>query len=99
MLEWQPVWLSTKVAFASLIFVVIFGVSFAYAMRKWDFAGKAAVEAIFALPLVMPPVVTGYLLLILIGKQGPVGRFLEEYFHAQIIFTPYAAVLAGAVVA
>ena len=99
MAEWQPVWLSIKVAFASLIFVVIFGVLFAYAMRKWEFGGKAAVEAVFALPLVLPPVVTGFLLLILIGKQGPVGRFLEDYFHTQLIFTPYAAVLAGAVVA
>ena len=56
MAEWQPVWLSIKVALASLIFVVIFGVLFAHAMRKWEFGGKAAVEAIFALPLVLPPV-------------------------------------------
>lgn len=99
MFEWQPVWLSIKVALASLVFVVILGVSFAYAMRKWDFTGKAAVEAIFSLPLVMPPVVTGFLLLILIGKQGPIGRFLADTFQTQIIFTPYAAVIAGTVVA
>ena len=99
MFEWQPVWLSIKVALASLVFVVILGVSFAYAMRKWEFTGKAAVEAIFSLPLVMPPVVTGFLLLILIGKQGPIGRFLADSFNTQIIFTPYAAVIAGTVVA
>lgn len=99
MLEWQPVWLSIKVALASLVFVVILGVSFAYAMRKWEFTGKAAVEAIFSLPLVMPPVVTGFLLLVLIGKQGPIGRFLADSFQTQIIFTPYAAVIAGTVVA
>ena len=99
MLEWQPVWLSIKVALASLVFVVILGVSFAYAMRKWEFTGKAAVEAIFSLPLVMPPVVTGFLLLILIGKQGPIGRFLADTFQTQIIFTPYAAVISGTVVA
>ena len=98
MLEWQPVWLSIKVALSSLVFVVIFGVSSAYAMRKWEFSGKAAVEALFSLPLVMPPVVTGFLLLILIGKNGPIGRFLAETFHAQIIFTPYAAIIAGTVV-
>ena len=98
MLEWQPVWLSIKVALASLVFVVIFGMSSAYAMRKWEFSGKAAVEALFSLPLVMPPVVTGFLLLILIGKNGPIGRFLAETFHAQIIFTPYAAIIAGTVV-
>ncbi len=99
MLEWQPVWLSIKVALSSLVFVVIFGVSSAYAMRKWEFAGKAAVEALFSLPLVMPPVVTGFILLILIGKQGPIGRFLSETFQVQIIFTPYAAVISGTVVA
>ncbi len=99
MLEWQPVWLSIKVALASLVFVLILGVSFAYAMRKWEFTGKAAVEAIFSLPLVMPPVVTGFLLLVLIGKQGPIGRFLADTFQTQIIFTPYAAVLSGTVVA
>lgn len=99
MLEWQPVLLSIKVASVSLIFIFFFGVMFAYAMRKWEFSGKAAVEAIFALPLVLPPVVTGFLLLVLIGKQGPIGHFLEEAFHTQIIFTPYAAVLAGTVVA
>jgi molybdate transport system permease protein len=99
MAEWQPVILSIKVAFISLIFVFIFGVAFAFALRKWEFPGKAAVEAVFALPLVLPPVVTGFLLLVLIGKQGPIGRLLEEYFNTQIIFTPYAAVLAGTVVA
>ena len=98
MFDWQPVWLSINVALASLIFVVILGVSSAYAMRKWEFSGKAAVEALFSLPLVMPPVVTGFLLLILIGKNGPIGRFLAETFHAQIIFTPYAAIIAGTVV-
>lgn len=99
MIEWQPVILSIKVAFMSLIFVAIFGLAFAYVMRRWEFPGKAAVEAAFALPLVLPPVVTGFLLLIVIGKQGPIGRLLGEYFHTQIIFTPYAAILAGAVVA
>jgi molybdate transport system permease protein len=99
MVEWQPIILSLKVASMSLVFVFIFGVFFAYVLRRWEFSGKAAIEAFFALPLVLPPVVTGFILLILIGKQGPVGRFLGEYFHTQIIFTPYAAMLAGTVVA
>ena len=99
MLEWQPVWLSIEVALVSICFVFAFGVSAAYILRKWDFFGKAAIEAIFALPLVMPPVVTGFILLLLIGKQGPLGRFFDEHFHTQIIFTPYAAILAGTVVA
>lgn len=99
MVEWQPVFLSIKVAGMSLVWVFLFGVGCAYVMNRWDFYGKTAIEALFALPLVLPPVVTGFLLLILIGKQGPVGKFLAEYFHTQIIFTPYAAILAGTVVA
>ena len=99
MIEWQPVFLSVKVALVSLIFVFIFGVSAAYVMRSFEFSGKSMVEALFALPLVLPPVVTGFLLLVLVGKQGPIGRFLSENFHTQIIFTPYAAILAAAVVA
>lgn len=99
MVEWQPIILSIKVAFFSLIFVSFFGVFFAYVMQRFEFFGKAAVEAFFALPLVLPPVVTGFLLLVLIGKQGPVGNFFTGVFHTQIIFTPYAAILAGTVVA
>ena len=99
MIEWQPVFLSIKVAFASLSIVLILGVACAYGIRRWQFPGKAALEAIFSLPLVLPPVVTGFILLVLIGKQGPLGRVLENCFQIQLIFTPYAAILAGIVVA
>lgn len=99
MVELQPVMLSIKVAFSSLAIVFVAGVAIACLMRRADFPGKAGLEALFTLPLVLPPVVTGFLLLLLIGKQGPLGRLLGEYFQTQIIFTPYAAVLSGAVVA
>ena len=99
MFEWQPVWLSIKVASASLAFVFVLGVGSAYLLRQWEFSGKAAIEALFALPLVLPPVVTGFILLVLIGRQGPIGVLLEGAFQTQIIFTPYAAVLSGTVVA
>ena len=99
MVEWQPVFLSVKVASISLVLVSVFGVSAAFLLRSREFPGKAALEALFTLPLVLPPVVTGFLLLLLIGKQGPLGRFLTEIFDTQIIFTPYAAVLAGTCVA
>ena len=96
---WFPVWLSIKVACVAAVAVSVLGVAVAYGMRRWQFPGKAVLEALFALPLVLPPVVTGFLLLLLIGKQGPVGRWLNEWFQVQIIFTPYAAILAGTVVA
>ena len=99
LIEWQPVFLSIKVALASLAIVLVLGVACAYGMRQWQFSGKAALEAIFSLPLVLPPVVTGFILLVLIGRQGPVGRLLENWFQIQLIFTPFAAVLAGTVVA
>lgn len=99
MTEWQPVILSVKVALMSLVIVAITGISLTYWMRHRDFAGKAVLEALFIMPLVLPPVVTGFLLLLLIGKQGPIGQLLHDTFHLQIIFTPYAAIIAGAVVA
>lgn len=98
LVEWQPVLLSLKVAFISLVFVFLSGVSAAYLMKNLQIPGKAAIEALFTLPLVLPPVVTGFVLLVLIGKQGPVGILLTRYFDTQIIFTPAAAVLAGTVV-
>jgi len=98
MVEWQPVILSIKVASISVIFVFFLGILAAYVMRSVDIPGKAALESLFTLPLVLPPVVIGFLLLILIGKQGPIGILLKEYFDMQIIFTQSAAVLAGCVV-
>lgn len=99
MVDWQPILLSIKVAFVSLLLVSVMGISTAYIMRSFVFPGKAVLEALFTLPLVLPPVVTGFLLLLLIGKQGPIGYLLVEKLQFQIIFTPYAAILAGTVVA
>ncbi len=98
MIDLHPVLLSIQVALISLVFVFLFGVAAAYVMQKLEFAGKAVLEALFVMPLVLPPVVTGFLLLLLIGKQGPVGKILGEQFGVQLIFTPYAAILAGTVV-
>lgn len=99
MIEWEPVILSLKVALLSLILVSISGISLAYIMKCREIPGKDMIEALFTMPLVLPPVVTGFLLLLLIGRQGPLGHLLSETFHTQIIFTPYAAIIAGAVVA
>lgn len=98
MIEWQPVLLSIKVASISVLFVFFLGVIAAYVMRSVAIPGKAALESFFTLPLVLPPVVVGFLLLVLIGRQGPIGIILKKYFDMQIIFTQAAAVLAGTVV-
>jgi len=99
MVDLQPVYLSIKIALASVVIVFILGLTAAVFMRRCQFPGKAAVEAAFTMPMVLPPVVIGFMLLLLIGKQGVIGQFLSNYLDIQIIFTPYAAILAGTVVA
>lgn len=78
--------------------MAILGVASGYFMVKYEFIGKSVIEVVFTLPLVMPPIVTGFLLLFLIGKKGFLGNILHEYFNLQLVFTPYAAIIAGAVV-
>lgn len=99
MFDWQPVFLSLKVAAIALIFVGSLGILAALLMARREFHGKDAVESIITLPLVLPPVVTGFVLLLLIGRRGPVGTLLNQWFGAQLVFTPGAAILAAVVVA
>ncbi len=95
MFDWQPVALSLKIAGMALLFVGVFGILLAIPLVRWHFHGKNVIEAIITLPLVLPPVVTGFALLLLIGRQGPVGKIVEQIFHSRIVFTPLAAVLAA----
>jgi molybdate transport system permease protein len=97
--DWQPLILSIKVAGAALLMVLLLATLAALGMSRRRFAGYALVEAVLMLPLVLPPVVTGYVLLLLIGRQGLIGNWLESTWGWRLIFTPYAAVLASAVVA
>jgi len=97
--DWHPVILSLQVAAAALVLAFLTGVPAALVMARRYFPGKDVLEAIFLLPLVLPPVVTGYALLVLAGKQGPLGQWLQNNFEFRLIFTPYAAVLASAAVA
>ena len=99
MIDLQPIYLSLKVALISLVFVSALGIILAWIMARKQFPAKSVLEAAVTLPLVLPPVVTGFVLLLLIGKNGPIGRLLTQYFHTQIIFTPAAAVLAAIVIA
>lgn len=95
----QPLFLSLKVALCALGLVLVLGVLAAKAMTGPYFWGKDFLDAVLLLPLVLPPVVTGFLLLVLLGKHGPVGVLLRRTLGWEIIFTPTAAVLAAAVVA
>jgi molybdate transport system permease protein len=94
-----PVWLSLRVAASALALVLPVGLALAWlqARRRYPFHGL--VDAIVLLPLVLPPSVVGFLLVMLLGRRGPIGSWLEAAFDARIVFTPGAAVLAAAAVA
>ena len=96
---WSPVTLSIEVALLSGIFVFVIGLFLGKIMANQKFRGKSIIETIFLLPLVLPPTVVGFLLIIIFGKNSPVGQLIEWFFHKPIIFTSWAAVIAATVVA
>jgi molybdate transport system permease protein len=91
-------WLSVKVALVCVAVVAVPGVLVGWLLARKRFAGKAVVDAVVHAPLVMPPVVTGYLLLVVLGSGGPSGRWLANATGVSLAFTWVAAVLAAAVV-
>jgi molybdate transport system permease protein len=96
--EWNAVVTSLKVATASVALGLPFAIGLGYFLARWRSAGKWIVETVVNLPLVLPPVVTGYLLLRLMGRNGPLGQLLDEWLGWRVIFTWYGAVAAGAIV-
>lgn len=93
-----PLWLSLKTASISTIIVFVIGVILAYLISRRTFFGKSVVEAVFLLPLVLPPTVVGFGLLYLFGKNGAIGKLLIDWFDFQIVFTWYGALIAAIVV-
>ncbi|MFL5386990.1 MAG: molybdate ABC transporter permease subunit [Longimicrobiaceae bacterium] len=98
-MDWSPVLLSLRVGLSALVVIFVLGTLAARAMTRRHFPGRDVVDGLLVLPLVLPPVVTGFLLLVLLGRNGPVGRFLEDAFGVRLLFTLHAAVLAAVVVA
>jgi molybdate transport system permease protein len=96
--EWTALRLSASVAVAAALAGLPFAVAIGYLLARVAFAGKWLAEAIVHLPLVLPPVVTGYLLLVCFAPRGPIGSLLADWFGVKIVFTWSAAVLAAAVV-
>lgn len=96
---WMPVSLSLQVAGISTVIVLIIGLLFAKLMAKRQFRGKIILETAILLPLVLPPTVIGFLLIIIFGNNGFLGTIIESIFRQQIMFTPLAAVIASTVVA
>ncbi|MEL6774610.1 MAG: molybdate ABC transporter permease subunit [Pseudomonadota bacterium] len=94
---WEAVLLSLQVAGVGTLVSLPFAVAAAYALARGRFAGRVLLDGLVHLPLILPPVVTGYLLLLAFGRQGPIGGFLEDTFGLVLAFRWTGAALAGAV--
>jgi molybdate transport system permease protein len=97
--EWTAVALSLRVAAVSTLVALPFGIGIAFLLARKSFWGKSLVDALVHLPLVLPPVVTGYLLLITFGRRAPVGEFLADRFGIVFSFRWTGAALACGVMA
>jgi molybdate transport system permease protein len=95
--EWTAVRLSLRVAFWAMAASLPVGVLVAMALARGRFRGKTVLNGLVLLPLILPPVVTGYILLLLFGRRGPVGAFLAENFGIVFAFRWTGAALASAV--
>lgn len=95
----SPIWLSLKVATISGIIVILLGLFVGRLMARRRFKGKAIVETLLMLPMVLPPTVVGFFLIIIFGKNSNIGRAIEWFFGQPIIFTWWAAVIASIIVA
>lgn len=91
--EWQIVWFTAWVSALSTIVILPFGLGVAWLLARHDWYGKSLVETVITLPLVMPPVATGLILLELFGRHG-VGGFFHDHFGFDIIFTWRAVLVA-----
>jgi molybdate transport system permease protein len=92
--EWQVVWFTAWVSALSTVLILPFGLALAWLLARHDWPGKSIVETLVTLPLVLPPVATGLILLTVLGRRGVVGKFFYERLHMDIAFT-WRAVLAA----
>lgn len=97
--EWMALTLSLKVSFWAVLISLPFGLLCAYALVRWEFRGRQVLNGLVHLPLILPPVVTGYLLLLTFGRRAPLGIWLEETFGLVLAFRWTGAVLAAAIMA
>ncbi len=97
MTDWFPLWLSLRVSAIATVLAVVFCVALAYLLAKWQSRWTSVVEAVFTLPIVLPPTVLGYYLLTLLGTRSALGRTWESLFGAPLVFTQSGAVVAATV--
>ena len=96
---WPALWLSLQVATWATLLCLVLGTGVGYALARWRFPGRDLVDTLLTLPMVMPPTVLGYYLLVLLGRKGWVGGWLHATFGINLIFTLTGAVIAATVVA
>jgi molybdate transport system permease protein len=94
-LDWFPLWLSLRVAGLATVFVLAGGTFLAYLLSHRNFPGKNLLDAVLTLPLVLPPTVLGYYLLVLLGRESPFGALYERLVGEPLVFTWQAAVIAA----
>ena len=92
--EWVAIRLSLKIALVATVVALPFGIAIAWLLARKNFWGKALLDGLVHMPLVLPPVVTGYLLLISFGRRGPIGAFLAEHFGIVFSFRWTGAALS-----
>ena len=97
--EWRALALSLRVSFWATLVSLPFGILVAHALARWRFPGRQLLNGLVHLPLILPPVVTGYLLLITFGRKGVVGQFLDQWFGIVLAFRWTGAALAAAIMA
>src|SRR5574343_761016 len=95
---WSPLWLSLKVAGWASLLATLLGTAVGWLLARGRFPGRNVLDTLLTLPMVLPPTVLGYYLLVLLGRHGPLGSWLAQ-FDIRLIFTWQGAVLAATVVA
>ena len=94
-MDWFPLWLSLRIAVLSTAIALAAGLWLAYLLANKEFRGKEILDAVLTLPLVLPPTVLGYYLLVVLGRSSPIGRIWEVIFGSPLVFTWKAAVIAA----
>ena len=94
-IDWFPLWLSLRVAALASVLVICFGTFVAYILSHKTFRGKNLLDTVITLPLVLPPTVLGYYLLVMLGRTSLLGRLYESLFGQPLVFTWQAAVVAA----
>ena len=98
-MDWFPLWNSLRIALISCILVFFAGIAAAYYVARLNRFLKGILDVVLTLPLVLPPTVVGYFLLLLLGPRRPFGAFVAEHFEVRLVMTWYSGIFAAAVVA